>query len=67
LNRADHQKAKWSGCADQNDYCRAWAATGECEKNPGYMASNCRLACKLCSPPAEGGAKPSAPEAVPAY
>lgn len=60
---SDIQKAKWAGCADQSEYCGAWAATGECEKNPGYMKMNCRLACKLCSPPGARGQGQAAPAA----
>lgn len=56
-------KAKWRGCADQNEYCGAWAADGECDRNAGYMRLNCRLSCQLCSPPA-AGAEAEAPEAA---
>jgi prolyl 4-hydroxylase len=36
-----------SVCRDNNDSCRHWASIGECEKNPVYMKSNCRLSCKV--------------------
>lgn len=61
---ADVMKAKWGGCADQSEYCAAWAATGECENNPGYMRTACRLACKMCKTEGEGGG--AAPDAAPA-
>lgn len=38
-------------CADANGMCTTWAALGECEKNPKYMAGKygaCRKACKVC-------------------
>jgi len=33
-------------CEDKNKNCKAWAASGECNINPGYMRPNC---CKSCS------------------
>ncbi|KAK9052438.1 hypothetical protein SSX86_029067 [Deinandra increscens subsp. villosa] len=41
-------------CKDENDNCVAWAARGECKKNPVYMvgsaerAGYCRKSCKVC-------------------
>jgi len=40
-----------SSCADNNQYCSDWAANGECETNPGYMLTNCRASCGVCSGP----------------
>jgi prolyl 4-hydroxylase len=37
-----------AGCADATSNCFAWAQTGECDKNPGYMKANCIKSCKLC-------------------
>jgi hypothetical protein len=55
-------KAKWAGCADQSEHCAAWAASGECDRNAGYMRASCRLACGLCAPQAkEGDPAPPAP------
>lgn len=34
-----------SALADQHENCGGWAAMGECEKNPGYMLSNCQESC----------------------
>jgi glutathione peroxidase-family protein len=31
--------------ADTNPTCNEWAVAGECEKNPGYMKSNCATSC----------------------
>jgi len=53
-------KAKWGDCVDQHESCSEWAYFDECKKNPGYMMTNCRLSCKVCTPgekkPAEGEA-----------
>jgi len=38
-------------CSDRNQYCPDWAASGECERNPGWMQENCRLSCGVCSGP----------------
>ncbi|KAF8057290.1 Abcc2 [Scenedesmus sp. PABB004] len=39
-----------TGCADEHVSCASWAASGECDKNAGYMSVSCRLSCKLCDP-----------------
>jgi hypothetical protein len=48
------------GCKDDADACAGWAAAGECEKNPGFMQSNCKLTCGTCkcAPAGDGGAAP---------
>ena len=33
-------------CTDQNANCSAWAARGECDKNPNYMLVYCCASCK---------------------
>lgn len=58
---AEVQKAKWGGCVDQSEHCAAWAATGECERNAGYMRASCKLSCKLCK--LDDGAAAAAPAA----
>jgi prolyl 4-hydroxylase len=41
-------------CSDANENCDAWAVTGECDKNPGYMVGDvhrpgaCLKACNRC-------------------
>uniref|UniRef100_A0A7S4B0V3 ShKT domain-containing protein n=2 Tax=Chrysotila carterae TaxID=13221 RepID=A0A7S4B0V3_CHRCT len=35
-------------CADETDACESWAATGECENNPGYMHMACAGSCGTC-------------------
>jgi prolyl 4-hydroxylase len=35
------------GCADDDDRCRGWANTGECEKNPGFMLTKCPWSCRI--------------------
>jgi len=42
--------------ADSHEMCRAWAAEGECEKNPGYMLEQCADACAAV---AESAATPA--------
>lgn len=36
-------------CTDADHRCAGWSATGECERNPSFMATSCRKACSLCS------------------
>lgn len=31
--------------------CKTWADAGECDKNPGFMTNNCKVACKRCKLP----------------
>ena len=61
---ADAQKALVNGpaqpCRDENELCADWASRGECQKNPTYMAVNCRVACKQC-PEAQGAPKKQSP------
>lgn len=41
-------------CENNDPSCEAWAAAGECTKNPGFMVGtanslgSCRLACGVC-------------------
>ena len=35
-------------CKDKNKDCKAWAADGECCKNPDYMLENCPESCSQC-------------------
>jgi prolyl 4-hydroxylase len=51
---AAQQRAKWGECIDADEHCGEWAAAGECTKNPAYMLSSCRLACKKCTPKSPG-------------
>jgi hypothetical protein len=39
-----------SSCVDSNGSCPAWAAAGECNRNPGYMIPNCKKSCNQCNP-----------------
>lgn len=34
-------------CADKHDRCRAWSNTGECDKNPSFMLSECKWSCRV--------------------
>ncbi len=35
-------------CEDHHPQCSSWVASGECEKNVGFMFDTCRKACKAC-------------------
>ncbi|XP_047482458.1 zinc metalloproteinase nas-15-like [Penaeus chinensis] len=36
------------GCEDSHNHCGTWSQSGECEKNPDWMLTNCRKACNKC-------------------
>lgn len=36
-------------CRDLSTNCPSWASRGECNRNPAYMHSNCKLSCNKCS------------------
>ena len=46
-------------CKDDEYNCVGWAASGQCQANPGYMLKSCRLSCGEC----EGGDNGDASEA----
>lgn len=35
-------------CKDNHQQCEEWANTGECDKNPKFMHSNCQKSCLTC-------------------
>jgi diketogulonate reductase-like aldo/keto reductase len=35
-------------CLDESDACAAWAESGECDANPGYMHKACGASCDTC-------------------
>jgi prolyl 4-hydroxylase len=35
-------------CRNNHESCTLWALRGECEKNPGYMYTNCAPVCQNC-------------------
>ena len=35
-------------CNDETDACGAWADSGECDANPGYMHKACAASCDTC-------------------
>lgn len=37
-----------ASCLDLHVDCPAWLARGECDKNPGYMGTDCRRSCGRC-------------------
>ena len=36
-------------CADKDENCAGWAATGECEANPSFMLASCADSCTHCT------------------
>ena len=43
-------KGTAAACTDLEQQCAAWAASGECERNLGYMKLHaCRASCKSCN------------------
>ena len=66
----------WDVCADRNHtwddvarapLCAAWAAKGECLKNPEYMLAQCMRSCNACppqQPPTSDGRRSAAPLGV---
>ena len=46
---ADGDGGEWShSCQDRSSFCGQWAAVGECDSNPHYMKSMCKVTCHLC-------------------
>mmetsp|Transcript_8356 Transcript_8356/g.26117 ORF Transcript_8356/g.26117 Transcript_8356/m.26117 type:complete len:123 (-) Transcript_8356:854-1222(-) len=41
-------QAGQQSCADQNQMCLKWAASGECKANPGFMEGTCPVSCDVC-------------------
>ena len=35
-------------CLDESEACGAWAESGECDNNPGYMHKACAASCDTC-------------------
>jgi len=38
-------------CKDEHDACKSWAASGECERNSGFMHTGCPVSCSTCPKP----------------
>lgn len=38
-----------NGCCDEHEWCRFWAAIGECKSNADWMSVNCQLVCNTCT------------------
>ncbi|GMS86017.1 hypothetical protein PENTCL1PPCAC_8192, partial [Pristionchus entomophagus] len=38
------------GCFNEDECCPIWGSTGECTRNPDWMACNCRVSCGHCFP-----------------
>ena len=36
-------------CGDADERCAGWSSKGECDRNEGFMHTNCRKACGLCA------------------
>jgi prolyl 4-hydroxylase len=56
-------RARAGECVDGSPDCAAWAAGGECARNPGFMLATCRVSCKSCGG-GEGGGSGGAAVAV---
>lgn len=44
----DHIESLKEKCINKHDKCVFWASIGECKKNPGFMETDCMLACQVC-------------------
>lgn len=40
-------------CVDEHAGCVSWAASGECDRNPGFMHAGCPKSCKTCPAPVD--------------
>ena len=38
-------------CKDEHENCASWAGAGECQKNKGFMSTNCPISCSTCPKP----------------
>mmetsp|Transcript_42281 Transcript_42281/g.104792 ORF Transcript_42281/g.104792 Transcript_42281/m.104792 type:complete len:435 (+) Transcript_42281:2-1306(+) len=45
---APEQPPRLDGCRDNSEFCVAWASSGECATNAGYMATACPVSCGTC-------------------
>ena len=49
FGRLFHMRPKKSDCVDQDEEnCPIWAASGECDNNPGFMLKSCHASCMAC-------------------
>ena len=46
---SDKMRVALSKCQNKNDKCLWWAAMGECNHNPDFMAVDCPLVCHYCN------------------
>lgn len=46
-------------CVDKHEACAGWAKSGECARNPGFMAGDCAKSCALCDRRVEICARPA--------
>lgn len=51
-------------CADAHANCATWAATGECDKNRGFMSQTCPQSCHTCPVPVDPSLTELGPERV---
>ena len=57
-------RARAGACLDGAPDCKAWAAAGECARNPEYMLATCRVSCGSCGNGGNGGAAGAAAVSV---
>ncbi|XP_063870239.1 zinc metalloproteinase nas-4-like isoform X1 [Scylla paramamosain] len=41
-------KPETGECTDNDKFCKEWATSGECDKNPTWMHVNCKVSCNKC-------------------
>lgn len=53
LVRHGLQEKRTDPCRDATTECGPWAASGECDRNPAYMHTDCAYSCGRCTAKAE--------------
>ena len=49
FGRLFRRKPIAASCRDAHETCAEWAASGECEANPGFMLQSCLHSCTTCA------------------
>jgi hypothetical protein len=62
----DESTSGTTECKDGSDRCSAWASAGECQENPSWMLTNCKLSCGKCQAPTSTTTSPSSTAMPPA-
>jgi hypothetical protein len=48
-NAKNNDDADNDDCQDEHEHCAFWASIDECEINPKFMKTECRVSCKTCN------------------